>query len=142
MTDNFKSAEQNAPIDTRGPLPFQLPTLAYVPPEKRGQYTRTMDGSFRLSWITAGDNENMTHHVEAIAKGLVNVLPAGETPQSMAERDRVRAEMRAIFERELAAGEKREQDAFEARLRAKQQEENEKIAAEIERRRQSYGRRV
>jgi len=86
-----QAIEAAAVVDTSGPLPLTVPTLAYIPAERRQNYKRLMDGSFALRFISRDDEESLTAYQENIASGKLPVLMPGETPETVAERGKVSA---------------------------------------------------
>lgn len=56
------------------PLPLTASTLAEVPAEARDQYVRE-GASYRLSYITLSDSVSQRAHVDAIARGELQVRP-------------------------------------------------------------------
>lgn len=89
MTDieqDVAAAEAAAPIDTTGPLPRTVSTLAYVPKERRPAYARGMDGTFTLRHIYRDDVASLTAYEKDIAAGKLPVYEPGDTPEARAER--------------------------------------------------------
>jgi vacuolar-type H+-ATPase subunit I/STV1 len=128
MSTELQAAESNAPVITRGPLPFRVNTLAYIPTERRQQYARTYDGDFQLAWITADDHENHTALLEQIAAGKVNVVPAGEAIAFIAAEQAAQREMRAAADAEF----KRLEEKAEAERLQRIEEAHARRRAELE----------
>lgn len=99
--ENVQAAEAAAPVNTSGPLPLAVNTLAYIPSEHRWRYDRTMEGGFRLGVLNLGDNTHLTTYAQEIKNGAIVVLPEGEDRRWLAEQERIRREQRAAVQAEL-----------------------------------------
>ncbi|HZL28071.1 MAG TPA: hypothetical protein VFC39_16220 [Acidobacteriaceae bacterium] len=84
--------EAEAPLDQSGPLPLAVPTLAFIPEDRRKCYARTMDGTFKLAFLNRDDKESVAAYAENIASRKLPVFSPGESPESAAGRDKVAAQ--------------------------------------------------
>lgn len=131
MTNDFKAAEAQAPINQNGPLPLDVNTLQFIPAERRGQYERTMTGSFRLAYVHVGDEVNRKAHDTDLLDGKLKMLPDGETPETQLEAARVAEQMQQSFIDELARLEAVDADERKAALVAEQDRRRAEVAAEF-----------
>jgi hypothetical protein len=118
MADSMKDyaeAERLAPLETDAPLPLTTPTLAYIPPDRRVQYQRRMQGDFSLRFVSSDDEKSVMEHSDLIAKGKLPVLPPGHTPESRAKKA---SEMEAASQKVLDKVNKDEADTREAQRKA------------------------
>lgn len=83
------AAEKAAPVDQSGPLPLTVATLQFIPAEKRAQYKRSMDGSFRLAYVTSDDVDTITAHADA----KIPIYRPGDSPEAQAARARAAEQM-------------------------------------------------
>ncbi|MBI3789935.1 MAG: hypothetical protein HY275_03555 [Gemmatimonadetes bacterium] len=75
-----------APQTTPTPfLPLSVPDdrLALVPDDLRWQYAPALEGGNRRRYISA-DDPHYARFVDEIASGVLEVLPAGQTPETIA----------------------------------------------------------
>ncbi|MEX2182122.1 MAG: hypothetical protein WD771_08775 [Gemmatimonadaceae bacterium] len=128
-TDDHTTAERDAPLSTAGPLPFRVATLEFIPPARRGQYARQMDGSFALAWVEDGGREHLAN-LEAVANGTLRLFVAGTTAEDarqtidrQAVLDKAVAVEMARLEAEEVAHKKARLDAKLAQARARHEKE-------------------
>jgi hypothetical protein len=96
MIDTTAHDEKNVLIDTDGPLPLRVKTLANIPAAKRECYFAEMDGEhFRLAFIRADDHESLLAHADLIATGKIRGLDDIEIPELKSERERRGRELAA-----------------------------------------------
>ena len=120
MTDTTTSNFDFATLTE--PLPAKLPTLDFLPTALRPYYSsRDFSGNYVLGYVYAEDALSRDAHLDAIAKGRVQLIPAGESVASLAERAAQSAAGQRAFEEALAAGEKAQMERQLAALAAREQ---------------------
>lgn len=134
----WRVAENAAPVDTDGPLPYETQTLKYIPEANRQQYVRTMTGGFKLGWVESG-SPDVPRFAELIAEGKLAVMPVGMTPADLAAREAEKAQMQADTQAEIRRLEQKEIDEYAARMRGKAEKEAERVRLETERLIREYG---
>ena len=121
------AADARAAIAQSGPLPLTIGAdvgLKYVPAEKRAQYTRQMDGTFKLSWISADDRDSFTAHERDIAAGKSATFAPGESPATVAAERKAQEDREAMVWRLVKESEdKKRQDEYNRRVAALRAEE-------------------
>jgi len=130
----------SVPIDQSGPLPATTTTIEFLPPERVQQYARLMDGTFRLAWITSDDDENKSAHLERIAAGVLQVVPAGRTLADVQAAEAARAAADSATWAEVDRLESERAAALLAREKAKLEKKIAEAHARHEARTRGYRR--
>lgn len=136
---NISSNPTSAPLPKPPKLMTNVPTLEFTPQESQFLYDRQQDGSYQLARLPA-DYAHLNDHVNAIAKGELEVVPAGSTAASLKEDANHAATMRAAFEAEMSRMDAADKAKQTAKMVAAEAKRRADFEASLAAHKRSYGR--